>query len=413
MTDAGGLTRARGHTRLYSLVLILLAATIALTVDHVAGEGDILWTWNQVDLSEFTGNLNSFNVKLLGVNTAICSGHIPSNHYIGATVPAWLRDQNYTYSGLTRFAGLGSRAGVTLYYQDTDNLYQVNIQSGDTDPAQGGFRLRRFNNGAETQLIEDNTLLFALDTWYEFRLTVETHADHIHFQLEVDDETGVRMIQYDDFSPDRFTAGRVGLRKKQGPEACWDDMQVIALDSLPPTATPTPTPGAGTPSATPVPPTATATATNTPGVGRSTETPTATPTAPPTDTPTSTPTDTPLPPTATNTPDDGRPSDTPTSAPTDTPTFTPTDTPTATPLPPTATNPPSSTPAPPTPTQTSGAGRDTATPSSTPGPGTPSATPVPTNTPGGRATSGAPASQAAKGPGAGMPGAYGLATLLY
>jgi hypothetical protein len=285
----------------YLTPIILMSLVAVLTVQAVAGSGDTIWTWNQSDLSEFTGKLAGYSIESNDLNLMICSGHHAGNLYISATVPAWSRESNYLYSGVIQFDGLGSRAGVVLYYQDPDNLYQVNIQSGDTDPLQGGFRLRRFNNGVETQLIEDNTLHFASDTRYQFRLQVETYPDHTHFSLAVDDEGGENTLEFDDYSPARFTSGRVGLRKKQGPRACWDDLTVVATEN--PLATPTP--AEGTPTASEIPPTVTSTSD-----GRATQPPNSSATA----TAARSATVTTQPATATHTPGGGRSTKTPTTA---------------------------------------------------------------------------------------------------
>ena len=97
----------------------------------------------------------------------------------------------------------------------------------------------------EFQLVEVNTLAFADNTRYEFRMSVETLTDHTRFHLEMDPKDGTHVLEYEDFSPNRFTAGRAGLRKKHGPDACWDDLTVAALGGLPSRAKPDPaTPGA-------------------------------------------------------------------------------------------------------------------------------------------------------------------------
>jgi hypothetical protein len=256
----------------WAILPVLVGASMALAFEVASGEGDWIWAWNQSNLGDFTGHMSAFRVDSLGSNDVICSGDNPFNRYIGATVPEWWSEQDYTYSGVIRFGGLGSRAGVSLYYQDTGNHYQVNIQSGDSDPKQGGFRLRRFNNGVEIQLIEDNTLEFKDNTWYPFRVTVESLSDRTRFQLEVNAEDGIHSLEYEDFSPDRFTSGRVGVRKKQGPDACWDDLTVVSLGGTPPPATATPTGSAPTPTSAPVSPTLTPT---NPG-GRRTRTPVST-----------------------------------------------------------------------------------------------------------------------------------------
>ena len=176
------------------------------------------------------------------------------------------------------------------------------------------MRRRRFNNGLEFQLVEVNTLAFADNTRYEFRMSVETLTDHTRFHLEIDPEDGTHVLEYEDFSPNRFTAGRAGLRKKHGPDACWDDLTVAALGGLPSRAkpdpatpgasqTPTKTPGGGggrgtatalhTPTASNTPSTTPGTliTTNTPGGGggRATKTPSPT-TGPGTPSPTQEPT---------------------------------------------------------------------------------------------------------------------------
>jgi len=328
--------RRRAGSRHSSLfwggVFALLMLFLAFAFEGARGAGDQVWAWNQTDLSEFSGQLSAYQVVDKSTNQVVCSDYNASNLYIGVTEPVWVSEQNFEYSGVIEFGGLGSRAGVTLYYQDPGNLYQVNIQSGDNDPFEGGFRLRRFNEGHEHQLIEDNSLHFIQGTWYSFHLTVETYPDHTHFHLIMNDETGPNALEYDDYSSDRFTSGRVGLRKKQGPQACWDDLAVDAVSGLPATITST----QSSESMTPTPTNSAATATNpSGGGGRMSATPSPTP-GPGT-------------PTATSDPGGGgRMSATP-----------------------------SPTPGPGTPTSTSdpgGGGRATLTASNTPAPGTPTAT---------------------------------------
>jgi hypothetical protein len=268
-----------------AISLLLVGVFLALAFEVASGSGDWIWAWNQANLSEFAGHVAAFRVDGQGSNPIICSGYNSSNRYIGVTASEWSSEKDYIYSGVVRFSGLGSRAGVSVYYQDTANHYQVNIQAGDSDPMQGGLRLRRFNNGVEFQLIEDNSLELGNNTWYPFRVSVETLSDRTLFQLEVDAEDGTHRLEYEDLSADRFSAGRVGLRKKQGPDACWDDLTVVSLGGTPPAATPTvvsATPG-GTPpptpavaSATPTSTAASPTSTSTATGGRSTRTPVST-----------------------------------------------------------------------------------------------------------------------------------------
>lgn len=269
--------------------------------------GGAIWSWNQTDLSEFSGHTSSFYIDLIAGNTAICSDDQGHNSYIGATTPSWPVESNYWLIGKIRFSGEEVRAGATVYYQDPQNLYQINLATEGSGPGTGQFRLRRFNNRIETQLIEDNSMHFLPDTWYEFRLKVETATDRVMFHLEVDDETGVRYLDYDDTSAERFDSGRVGLRKKQGDRACWDDLTVVSLTGELPTSTPVPTSSATPQGGTPTP---TASATGTPQPA--TETPTASPSSTPT--PGSANTDTP-------TPTPSLPVGTPTPTPTATPTL--------------------------------------------------------------------------------------------
>lgn len=78
--------------------------------------------------------MEAFRVEGQSPNAIICSGHNAANRDVAATVPDWPSDANYAYAGMIRVGGLDSRAGVSLYYQDTNDHYQVNIQSGECDP---------------------------------------------------------------------------------------------------------------------------------------------------------------------------------------------------------------------------------------------------------------------------------------
>ena len=305
------------------LQVIPIAPLDIMTEDFntfVVGDNPPDW----LDQNSTLVNGDYFQVMTMGTDQGFGTSSAQTSLHSHFNAGLWNTWSNYEFTGRVLFTDDSAGVGMTFYsqYPNGEDRYH---------------RLIRYANEPQWRLAPRGTLIsdgtsqvnmtVAVNTWYNFKIRVETLADRVTIKARIwaegTAEPGWWQIDAYDGAATRPTAGTVGLWTMGPGTKIFDDLAVTSVDSVPPPPTPTPTPAGATatPTSTPIPPTAT------PTPVPPTPTPTFTPLPP-----TPTPTFTPIPPTATPTP----------VPPTPTFTWTPTPAPptaTATPTPVGATQP--------------------------------------------------------------------------
>lgn len=161
------------------------------------------------------------------------------SHYNGNGALTW---QNYEARGRLYYSHKDSGMGVTFYSQvpdGQDRYYWLGHY-----PGQLGFRLA--SHGTD---ISDGTTSVDIetqpDTWYRFRIQVETLSSRVNIRAKVwiegEPEPENWPIDCYDGYTNRITAGTVGLWTIEAGFKAIDDLMVFSLDDTPPSM-PTPTP---------------------------------------------------------------------------------------------------------------------------------------------------------------------------
>jgi hypothetical protein len=239
---------------IYLLVLAILATLMTIVVSrrvqadlylaedfegYPPGQKPLDWREQDSSLSngDFFQTITWNGDKTYGISLAGDSSYY--SHYDGDGALTW---QNYEVRGRLYYSHRNSGVGVTFYSRVSngqDRYYRLGHY-----PGQLGFRLvphgTDISDGTTSVDIETQP-----DTWYRFRIRVETLGGRVTIRAKVwiegDPEPGDWPVDCYDSYTSRITAGTVGLWTTEAGFKALDDLMVFALDHTPPPMPP-PTP---------------------------------------------------------------------------------------------------------------------------------------------------------------------------
>jgi hypothetical protein len=238
---------------IYLLLPAILAALMTMAVSHrvradlylaedfegyLPGQKPFDWLEQDSTLSpgDFFQTITWNADRTYGISLA--DGTSYYSHYNGDGALTW---QNYEVRGRLYYSHENGSAGITFYSQipnGQDRYYRLSHY-----PGQQGFRLvphgTNISDGTTSVDIETQP-----DTWYRFRIRVETLGGRVTIRAKVWVEGEPEPVNWPvdchDSYTGRITAGTVGLWTTEAGFKALDDLMVFSLDDTPPSM-PTPT----------------------------------------------------------------------------------------------------------------------------------------------------------------------------
>lgn len=195
---------------------------------YAVGEDPVSW----LDQRESLEEVDLFDVKSVDSTMALGTSSTETNiysHYVGGWAGFW---QNYEFTGRMRFTSTGGGMGVTFYsqYPSADEYYRLRAYSGGSvhiSPHPDG----KLMSGGAT----DTGISMAADTWYRFRIQVETTYGGTRVDIrakiwiEGAGEPASWQVDCWDDSASRYTSGTIGVWTMSSGTKYFDDLEVSPL----------------------------------------------------------------------------------------------------------------------------------------------------------------------------------------
>lgn len=174
---------------------------------------------------------DAFLVTSTGSNQVLSTAVTDTNihcHYVGSGAQ-W---QDYAFSGRIKFLHDSAGAGITFYsgYPGSDGYYRLRRFQRVPE-----FRFKLQPGAEEANLVGNlgSGVMSVSDTWYHFKIQVETGTDRTSMRGKVwsEDESEPVPWQMDavDESPGRRLRGTIGVWSMEHGERYWDDLTVRSL----------------------------------------------------------------------------------------------------------------------------------------------------------------------------------------
>jgi len=143
-----------------------------------------------------------------------------SKKYIHSHYSGMEDRENYVYTGKMRITDQNADIGVTVFYKDEENYYQLS------------FNLHKDQNDKSDKMREYHSKVSLIkDTWYRFLIEGENTGTQTEIRAKIWSEseaepTEFQIEAYDD-SSDRLTAGTVGVWARRKGSKYFDDLEVV------------------------------------------------------------------------------------------------------------------------------------------------------------------------------------------
>jgi uncharacterized repeat protein (TIGR01451 family) len=151
--------------------------------------------------------------------------------YSTYAIPGWAGWQDYEYSGRLRLTDPAGEIGAMVYSRFPANEpKRYGLQS---DTASGHFYLSAVGSSLTGQI--DTGVIVQADTWFRFRILVETLADRVRLNAKVWPQSQAEPTAWqataEDSGAGRISAGAVGLRTWGAGQKYADDLLVVPATS--------------------------------------------------------------------------------------------------------------------------------------------------------------------------------------